>query len=85
MNNNMNLLFFYNENCGACRNYLSVVDKLSKAFDISLEKRNIDVIKPQYKLEGIPTLILENNGVEIWRSIGNVPFQQVYKDLKDYV
>lgn len=84
-NDNMSLLFFYNENCGACKDYLSVVDKLSKAFKITLEKQNIDVIKPQIKLDGIPTLILTNNGVEVWRSLGNQPFQQVYKDLKDYV
>jgi hypothetical protein len=81
----MNLILYYNDNCGACRDYLSVADKLSKAFKITLQKQNIDEIKPQYELQGIPTLILENNGVEIWRSIGNVPFQQVYKDLKDYV
>lgn len=81
----MNLILYYNENCGACKDYLSVADKLSKAFNITLQKQNIDVTKPQYELQGIPTLILENNGVEIWRSIGNVPFQQIYKDLKDYV
>lgn len=81
----MNLILYYSDNCGACRDYLSVADKLSKTFKITLQKQNIDVIKPQYELQGIPTLILENNGVEIWRSIGNVPFQQVYKDLKDYV
>lgn len=81
----MNLILYYNDNCGACRDYLGVADKLSTAFKITLQKQNIDVIKPQYELQGIPTLILENNGVEIWRSIGNVPFQQVYKDLKDYV
>ena len=81
----MNLILFYNDSCGACRDYLDVVDRLATAFKLTLQKQNIDVIKPQYKLEGIPTLILENNGVEIWRSIGNVPFQQIYKDLKDYV
>lgn len=81
----MNLLVFYSDSCGACKDYLDVADKLSIAFKITLQKQNIDVTKPQYKLEGIPTLILENNGVEIWRSIGNVPFQQIYKDLKDYV
>lgn len=81
----MNLIYYYSDNCGSCRDYLSIVDKLSTVFNLTLQKQNIDVIKPQYKLEGIPTLVLENNGVEIWRSIGNVPFQQVYKDLKDYV
>lgn len=81
----LKLLYFYSDSCASCRNYFDVVDKLSKAFKITLEKQNIDEIKPQYKLSGIPTLILENNDVEIWRSIGNIPFQQVYKDMKDYI
>ena len=81
----MNLIIYYNENCAACSNYLPVADKLSKAFNLTLQKQNIDEIKPSHKLDGIPTLVLENNNVEIWRSIGNVPFQQIYKDLKDYV
>ena len=81
----LKLIYFYNENCGACRDYLPVVDKLSKAFNLTLEKQNIDEIKPQYQLQGIPTLILVNNDVEIWRSLGNIPFQQVYKDMKDYI
>ena len=81
----MNLIYYYSPSCGSCKAYEDVVDKLSKAFNLTLQKQNIEEIKPQHKLQGIPTLILENNGVEIWRSIGNVPFQHVYKDLKDYV
>lgn len=81
----LKLLYFYSSNCGACKDYEGVADKLSKAFKISLQKQNIDEIKPQYKLDGIPTMILTNNGVEIWRSVGNLPFQQVYKDIKDFV
>ena len=81
----LKLIYYYSPSCGSCKAYEETVDKLSTAFKITSQKRNIDVEKAQHKLEGIPTLILENNGVEIWRSIGNVPFQQVYKDLKDYV
>ena len=81
----LKLLYFYSDSCGACKAYMDVVDRLATAFKITLQKQNIDDIKPQHKLEGIPTLILENNGVEIYRSIGNIPFQQVYKDLKDYI
>lgn len=82
---NLKLLYFYSDSCGACKDYFDVVDKLSKALRLSLQKQNIDEIKPQYKLDGIPTMILTNNGVEIWRSVGNISFQQVYKDIKDYV
>lgn len=81
----LKLLYFYSPNCGACKDYETVVDKLSTAFKLTLQKQNIDEIKPQYKLDGIPTIILENNGVEIWRSVGNISFQQVYKDMKDFI
>lgn len=81
----LKLLYFYSDSCGACKDYLSTADRLATAFKITLQKQNIDEMKPQYRLKGIPTLILENNGVEIWRSLGNIPFQQVYKSLKDYV
>ena len=82
---NLKLIYYYNLHCGSCSTYIDVVEKLSKVFGIDLEMYNIDFGKPEDKLEGIPTLILKNNDVEIWRSIGNVPFQQVYKDLKDFV
>lgn len=81
----LKLYYFYSDSCGACKDYESVVDKLSKALRLSLQKQNIDDISPQYKLDGIPTIILTNNDVEIWRSVGNISFQQVYKDIKDYV
>lgn len=81
----LKLLYYYSDSCGACKAYEDVVDKLSKAFKLTLQKQNIDVIKPQYKLDGIPTMILTNNDVEIWRSVGNISFQQVYKDMKDFI
>ena len=81
----LKLLYFYSPNCGACKAYEATVDKLSKALRLSLQKQNIDDIPSQYKLDGIPTMILTNNDVEIWRSVGNISFQQVYKDIKDYV
>ena len=81
----LKLLYFYSSNCGACKDYEETVDKLSKALNISLEKENIDVMKPSYKLNGVPTIILENNGVEIYRSVGNLPFQQLYKEMKEYI
>ena len=81
----MKLIYYYSPNCRCCIDYLQVVDKLSKAFNLTLEKRNIDQMKPSHKLDGIPTIILENNSVEIYRSVGNLPFQQLYKEVKEYI
>lgn len=82
---NLKLIYIYSPSCGSCKRYEGVVDKLSTAFKIDCEKQNIDVIKPSYKIEGIPCIILENNGVELYRSLGNIEFQQVYKDMKDFI
>ena len=79
------LYFYYSPSCGSCKAYEEVVDKLTTAFKITSQKQNIDEVRPEHKLEGIPTLILENNGVEIYRSVGNIKFQQLYKDMKDFV
>ena len=84
-NDNLKLLYFYSPSCGSCKAYEDVVDKLSTAFKIDCEKQNIDNVRPRHKIEGVPCIILENNGVEIYRSLGNVKFQQVYKDRKDFV
>lgn len=81
----LKLIYYYSDSCGSCKDYSDVVDRLSTALRIEAQKRDIGIEKPQHKLQGIPTLILENNGVEIYRSLGNASFQQVYKDMKDYI
>lgn len=81
----MKILFYYSDSCRLCKDYEETVEKLSKALNISLEEQNIDGIKPKHKLNGVPTVILENNGVEIYRSLGNVDFQHLYKEVKEYI
>lgn len=81
----LRLYYFYSPSCGSCKRYEEVVDKLATVFKLECEKQNIDVCKTGFKLDGIPTIILENNGVEIFRSVGNISFQQVYKDMKDFI
>jgi thioredoxin 1 len=77
----MNLIIFYSDSCGACKDYLDVADKLARAFNLTLQKQNIDVVIPSYKLSGIPTIILEKDGVEIYRSVGNLPYDLLLKDV----
>lgn len=85
MKKEYSLIFYYSRFCGSCKGYLDVVDKLSRALDIDVTRKEIGDYKPQHNIEGIPCLILERNGVELYRSVGNLAFQQLYKDIKDYV
>ena len=79
------IIFYYSPSCGSCKDYEATVDKLSTALKIEAEKQNIDETRPSYKIEGIPCVILERNGIDLYKSLGNVPFGQLYKNVKEYV
>ena len=79
----MKLLYFYNDYCGSCKGYSTEVDKLATAINLKAEKQNISEIEPLYELKGIPTIILtDDNGKELWRSIGNIPAEHLITDVK---
>lgn len=77
----MDLIYYFSDSCGSCKDYSSVVDKLATELKIKAQKQNIDVVIPSYKLSGIPTIILEKDGVEIYRSVGNLPYDLLLKDV----
>lgn len=79
----MDLIYFYSNSCGCCKDYSSVVDKLATVLKIKAQKQNIDVVSPSYKLNGIPTVILEEDGVEVYRSVGNLPYGLLLKDINE--
>lgn len=79
----MDIIYYYSEHCGSCKNYEITVDNVAKAFNISVEKINTDIPKIQkYRLKGVPCLIIEKDGVEIYRSLGNIPEEQLHNDIK---
>lgn len=79
----MNLYYFYNDYCGSCKGYSDEVDKLATALNITPQKQNISEIEPLYELKGIPTIILtDDDGKELWRSIGNIPAEHLITDVK---
>lgn len=79
----MKLLYFYNDYCGSCKGYSKEVDKLATAINLKAEKQNISEIEPLYELKGIPTIILtDDDGKELWRSIGNIPAEHLITDVK---
>lgn len=79
----MDLMYFYSNSCSSCKGYEEVVDKLATVLKIKAQKQNIDVVSPSYKLNGIPTVILEEDGVEIYRSVGNLPYDLLLKDINE--
>ena len=82
----MKLLYYYSDSCGSCKGYSTTVDKLATELKITPHKQNIDEIKPLYKLDGIPTIILtDDDGNEIWRSLGNLPYDYLITEINQYI
>lgn len=67
------LIKFYADWCGPCKIYAPVVERVASAHDLELVTVNVDEeqeLMKQYGVQGIPTLILEENGEEIARHTG---------------
>jgi thioredoxin-like negative regulator of GroEL len=74
----MKIIKFYSDTCGPCK----VLDSNLKKAGIEYESINAnsdenDVLVERYKIRAVPTLIKEDNGVEIARHIGIMTEEQL--------
>lgn len=74
----MKIIKFYSDTCGPCK----VLDSNLKRAGIKYESINAnddenDVLVEKYKIRAVPTLIKEDNGVEIARHVGIMTEEQL--------
>lgn len=78
------LIYYYSDNCTCCKDYKDVVDKISSELQIDTAYINIDKGITRHHLEGIPTLVIENdNATVLYKSVGNIQYDLIIKDIKD--
>ncbi|MBS3143420.1 thioredoxin [Candidatus Woesearchaeota archaeon] len=72
--------------CGPCRMLAPIFEELSKEVkNVNFFKLNVDEnsdVAQQYEVQGIPTLILFQNGKEIKRIVGVKSKEELKQDLK---
>lgn len=74
----MKIIKFYSDTCGPCK----VLDSNLKKAGIEYESINAnddenDILVEKYKIRAVPTLIKEDNGIEIARHTGIMTEEQL--------
>lgn len=87
LNSNTKVLIDFNADwCGPCRMLKPTIDKIAlEREDIKFVSINIDNeedLAREYGVMSIPCLVLIENGKEIKRSVGLIPFDEVIKFIE---
>ena len=84
------LVDFYADWCGPCKMMAPILKETKDAFGEKITIIKVDVDRNRetaqhYSIQGIPTLILFQNGQIKWRESGVIPANDLKKLLSNYI
>ena len=87
--NRLVLVDFYTEWCGPCKTMHPILKEVKATLgnEISIIKIDIDKnqsITEKYRVKGVPTFILYNNGIQVWRQSGILQKNELISLIKSY-
>jgi thioredoxin 1 len=83
------LVDFYADWCGPCKTMAPILQQVAAENSGKVKVIKIDVdhnqaVAQQYRVQGIPTLILFHQGKIVWRQSGVVPAHQLNQVLRQH-
>jgi len=80
------LVDFFAEWCGPCKTMSPILEEVKKRVGASASIIKIDVDKNQqisskYQVRGVPTMILFQNGKQLWRQSGVLTKEEIIKTI----
>ena len=78
----MKLKYYYSNGCKCCKDYLNTVMNVAAKLGVPLEVQDIDVVKADRTLQGVPAVYyLDDDGEEISHSTGNLKEEYLFKAM----
>ena len=84
------LVDFYADWCGPCKTMSPIVTQVAAELSGKVKVIKVDVDKnqaaaSQFRVQGVPTLILFSKGQPVWRQSGVVPANQLSQILRQHL
>lgn len=84
------LIDFYADWCGPCKMLAPILQEVKEALGDQIKIFKIDVDKNQalankFNVRGVPTMLLYNNGQQVWRQSGVLQKNEILKVVQPYV
>lgn len=81
------LVDFFGEWCGPCKMLAPILKEVKTQLgeQISIIKIDVDkneALASQYQVRGVPTMILFQNGKQLWRQSGVLPKEEIVKIIR---
>lgn len=88
--NKVVLIDFHAEWCGPCKSLAPILKDVKAELGDKISIIKVDVDKNQtlaskYQVRGVPTMLLFNEGKQVWRESGVVPKQAILQELSSYL
>lgn len=87
--NKVVLVDFSAEWCGPCQTLAPILKEVKEQYgeDLSIVKIDVDknqVLARNFAVQGVPTMILFKDGVQVWRQSGLLPKSELVKIIAKY-
>ena len=81
------LIKFGAEWCNPCKALAPILNEIKNLIEIveyDVDETPIEVLQ-QYKIRNITVLVIEKDGVDIWRLVGTISKEDLESKIKEYI